>query len=81
MLSAVAFLTLGALLASAQSSRRMKAYLLGLAIVFTAAVGVSRVYLGVHWPSDVLGGWTAGAGWALLCWSVARYLQRRGKLE
>jgi undecaprenyl-diphosphatase len=81
MLSAVAFLTLGALLASAQSSRRMKAYLLGLAIVFATAVGVSRVYLGVHWPSDVLGGWTAGAGWALLCWSIARYLQRRGKLE
>lgn len=81
MMSAVTFLTLGVLLASAQSNTILKAYLLGLAVLLSVAVGISRVYLGVHWPTDVLGGWTAGAVWALMCWSLARYLRRRGALE
>jgi len=52
-----------------------------LAVLMTFAVGVSRVYLGVHWPTDVLAGWAAGATWALLCWLAARWLQRRGRVE
>ena len=81
MISAVAFLTLGALVAGAQKDRVMRLYILGLAAVLTLAVGVSRVYLGVHWPTDVLGGWSAGAGWALLCWAISRQLRDRGRIE
>ena len=81
MLSAVAYLTLGALLARSSEKKRLKAYFLILSIVLTVAVGVSRVYLGVHWPTDVLAGWTAGAVWAALCWIVARWLQRKHTIE
>jgi undecaprenyl-diphosphatase len=81
MLSAVTYLTLGALLARVQPRRRIKAFFLGLAILLTIVIGMSRVYLGVHWPSDVLAGWSGGAAWAALCWFVALQLQRRGDVE
>lgn len=81
MMSAVTFLTLGALLARSQKRKRLKAYFLLLATLLTVIVGLSRVYLGVHWPTDVLAGWTAGAVWALLCWLAARWLQSRRALE
>lgn len=80
-MSAAVYLTLGGLLAQTVSQRRVKIYFLTLAMVATGLVGLSRVMLGVHYPTDVLGGWIMGLVWALCCWLVARYLQRRGKVE
>ncbi|PBB67574.1 phosphoesterase [Mesorhizobium sp. WSM4312] len=77
MLSAVTYLTLGSLAARFLHGRATKIYVLSLAVLTTVLVGVSRIYLGVHWPSDVLAGWCAGFAWAMLCWLVARVLQRR----
>ncbi len=78
MMSAVTYLTLGALLARSHDRRAVKVFFLLVAALLGLLVGVSRVYLGVHWPTDVLAGWTAGAVWALLCWLAARWLQERG---
>ena len=77
MVSAVTYLTLGSLAARFLPGRTTKIFVLCLAVLTTLLVGVSRVYLGVHWPSDVLAGWCAGFAWAMLCWLAARLLQRR----
>ncbi|MBX6747828.1 MAG: phosphatase PAP2 family protein [Acetobacteraceae bacterium] len=81
MLSAVTYLTLGTLLARIQPRRRLRAYIVAIAVLLALLVGTSRVYLGVHWPTDVLAGWCLGAAWAMLCWAVALWLQRRGRVE
>jgi undecaprenyl-diphosphatase len=81
MLAATVYLTLGALLGRLVRQRRLRAYFLIVALVLTFLVGASRVYLGVHYPTDVLAGWTAGLAWALSCWLVARALQHRGAVE
>ena len=81
MMSAVVYLTLGSLMARLVTQQRRKLYFLFVALMLTFLVGVSRVYMGVHWPTDVLAGWTAGLAWGILCWLVARYLQHRGKVE
>lgn len=81
MLSAITYLTLGALLARVDERRRLKIFVLGVAVVLTVVIGVSRVYLGVHWPTDVLAGWSLGAAWAALWWAIAEQLQERGAVE
>ena len=81
MLGAIMYLTLGALLARFATRRRTRIYLLTVAVLTTVVVGATRVYLGVHYPSDVFAGWCVGLIWALTCWLVARYLQYRGTVD
>lgn len=77
MLSAVVYLTLGAQLAQLVTRRWLQVYLVTVAGALTLLIGLTRVYLGVHYPSDVLGGWLAGLGWALLAALVARRARGR----
>lgn len=76
-LSAVTYLTIGALLMRVQERRRAKIFVLGTAIFLTLLIGLTRIYFGVHWTTDVLAGWTLGAAWAAACWLVLLLLQRR----
>ena len=80
-MATITYLTLGVLLASAQERRRMKLYLLAIATFLAVLVGISRIYLGVHYPTDVLAGWCIGAAWAALCWIIFHWFQGRGQIE
>ncbi|MEX2171573.1 MAG: phosphatase PAP2 family protein [Pirellulales bacterium] len=81
VMAAATYLTLGLLVARLVTNRYLQVLVVSLAIAITLAVGVSRVYLGVHWPSDVLAGWALGTLWALVCWVAAAWLQTHGDLE
>lgn len=80
-MAAVVYLTIGALIARVRPDPRVRAYVLILSVLVALIIGLSRIYLGVHWPTDVLAGWAVGSAWALLCWLVALVLQRRGTIE
>jgi undecaprenyl-diphosphatase len=71
MMSAVVFLTLATLVARLTPRMSLRLYAIGMAGLLTGLVGLSRIFLGVHWASDVAAGWAAGAAWAMLCWLVA----------
>jgi undecaprenyl-diphosphatase len=77
MMSAVVFLTLGALLSLSTDDSRIKIYILCWSVFLTLLVGISRLYLGVHWPTDIIAGWIAGAVWALLCLLTGNWILRR----
>lgn len=79
--SAIAYLTIGALLARTEPSFAISFYFMSLAVVLTVLIGVSRIYLGVHYPTDILGGWCIGAAWAMGCWVLMAWLQNAGQVE
>lgn len=74
MVTTVAYLTLAALVMRFFADWRVRAYVLCVAVLIALVVGVSRVYLGVHWPSDVAAGWALGAAWASLTWLAVTLL-------
>jgi len=80
-LSAITYLTIAALLARSQSSSKIGRYFIVLAALLTILIGISRIYLGVHYPTDVVGGWCIGAAWALGCWVLMTWLQHGGRVE
>jgi undecaprenyl-diphosphatase len=81
MAASIFYLTICAVLAQTAKRRREKIYIVGAGVLLTLLTGLSRIYLGVHFPSDVVAGWAAGAAWAILCWGIARWFDRRGKLK
>lgn len=75
--SAIIYLTIALVSIQVIPHRAARWFLLAATLLLVAAIGVSRVYLGVHWPSDVLAGWSFGTLWALAWWAAGSWLRLR----
>lgn len=67
-MSAVVYLSLAVLVSRIEKSKKSSIFIIATALIISFIVGLSRIYLGVHYPTDVLAGWMIGLFWALLCW-------------
>lgn len=81
LLSTVFYLTLGVMLTRAFPRKRLKAYVLGVGVLIALLTGLTRIYLGAHWASDVFAGWSVGAAWAMILWLIAYAIERRQRLR
>jgi undecaprenyl-diphosphatase len=81
LIASAIYPTLGILLSTAFVDRRLKVFTIATAVVLALVIGFTRVYLGVHYPTDVIGGWMLGLAWAIVCGLVCRRLQREGLVE
>ncbi|KKB78192.1 hypothetical protein VW35_11020 [Devosia soli] len=79
--SAVTYLTIGAILSGTTRSPSMRIFYFAAAAFITFIVGITRLYLGVHYPTDVIGGWCLGAAWALGCFVIGDALKRKGSFD
>jgi undecaprenyl-diphosphatase len=77
MLSAIIYLTLALIVSTVIPRWRVRAYIIGSALVLVALIGISRLYLGVHYLTDVAAGWLVGLAWAIGCrWVEKRWVLR-----
>ena len=81
MTSAIVYLTLGAMMMRVSEGRLTKLYCFALALLLTMVAGISRVFLGVHYPTDVIAGWIIGFVWASICWLVAQHFEVRSGIR
>ncbi len=81
MASTITYLTLGFLMAGTYKRKNIRVYIITVCVLISGLVGISRLYLGVHWPTDVLAGWAIGSTWALVCWLVEYWFRQKGKIE
>jgi undecaprenyl-diphosphatase len=81
MISAALYITLAVLIARTLPDRRMRVCVVAIGAGLTMLIGFTRLYLGVHYPTDVLAGWTAGLLWALVCGLIVQRLGKRGTTD
>nr|WP_247718202.1 phosphatase PAP2 family protein [Qipengyuania proteolytica] len=81
MNSAIVYLTLAVMISRSFEERKPRIFVIGVAALLVVTIGFTRLYLGVHYPTDVLGGWTVGAAWALAMGLIATRLQAQRKIE